>query len=530
MDIFKKLKKMLIEAITNKTAFKIFYVTFVAINLISIINIQPFTRIFLVISAIWGATIILHEIFHKKMNNYKNIITIMIAFIVICTISYLINFKSGGMNKIIALGFSSLCVLVLFSDGSKKINNLKNEIYYLNLSFSIITFFANIISLIYFVSLTNFQIIGRGTAIIRLGFLENRLFGVFSSANVGGSYSFVAISMMIINLFFLGKKIPKWQKIFYYINIALCYIYISLSLSRGTYISTCAFIATVLILIKLPEKISKKMFDKKAILFRIGSITVMLLMFFTGMQVIRLGMSYVPILYKNITSISNVPTIDSQNNTLSKAIGQNQNASKVPGDNVKPTLTDQINKSQTVSSDVSNPGQIQFQRIEGDRKGVTNGRVDIWESSLKLMKGKYLFGVGSSRINIKDPVYAKSSVLNKHDLFVLEKTGGNVQNGYFQIFVECGAIALLLFLTFIVAFLVKVLKNLKRIHHNKSIYQLSVMILAFLIYFFVNNIPESNIMLMGANTFQAVFWIFAGYLYTLVTHSKTEPIMEGEQI
>jgi len=49
-----------------------------------------------------------------------------------------------------------------------------------------------------------------------------------------------------------------------------------------------------------------------------------------------------------------------------------------------------------------------------------------------------------------------------------------------------------------------------------------VMLLTFMVYFLANNMVETNIMLMGTNTFQCLFWVYAGYLYYFITMPQSE--------
>lgn len=468
------------DLLANKTAFKIAFVTYASINLIPIINIQFFTRVFLAFFALWGFAVVLYDLFARKLRNYKSI-ALMVVFLANCLVSYVLSFDHVGLTKIATLAFTSLSVLILFLNDDHSFEQVKKEIYWLNLSFSLVAFCAVLVSLLFFALNVHFEIIGRIGTPVRFGFLENRLFGVFSSSNIGGSYAFASIGMVLINLLYMGKTHSKAMTRYYYTNIALCYIYIALSLSRGTYLSVSVAIVVASLLLKLPQRFLD-LFHGKKILARIGCILLCIFLFFGSMDGIKKVFSFVPISVYYVEA------------TVMRIF--------IPG---------------WVGNE---PEIIDFVRIEEGSDDVTNGRTDIWLSELNLLKQDIrhiLFGVGSSAVDPEDTAFIEKNNISEHDVAVLDRFNGNSHNGYLQIWVECGIFALLLFLAFLIMCFIKWLKSWNRLQKDPALWKLSVMLLAFVAYFLANNMVETNFMLMGTNTFQCLFWVYAGYLYYVIT-------------
>lgn len=478
-------KVRFIDLLANKTLFKVAFVTYASINLIPIINIQFVTRIFLAFFALWGFAIVLYDLFARKLRNYKSI-ALMIVFLTNCLLSYFLNFDHVGVTKIATLAFTSLSILILFLNDDHSFEQVKKEIYWLNLSFSIVAFSAVLVSLLFFALNMNFEIIGRVGTTVRFGFLENRLFGVFSSSNIGGSYAFASIAVVVINLLYSDRAISKAMTRYYYTNVALCYIYIALSLSRGTYLSVCAAIVVASLLLKLPQRFLD-FFRGKKLLARISCILLSIFLFFGSIDGIQKVFSYVPISVYYVKS------------TVMQIF--------IPG-----WVGDE-------------PEIIDFVRIEEGSEDVTNGRTDIWLAEFNLIKGDVvdiLFGIGSSSVDPEDTAYIEKHNISEHDVGVLDRFNGNSHNGYLQIWVECGIFALLLFLAFLILCLVKWLKSWNRLQQDPAVWKLSVMLLTFMVYFLANNMVETNIMLMGTNTFQCLFWVYAGYLYYFITMPQSE--------
>ena len=72
----------------------------------------------------------------------------------------------------------------------------------------------------------------------RQGFIEHRLFGVYTSPNVGAMFGYTSIILSLISV--LISKITK-RFVFYMMNFIVQIFYITLSSSRGAQVVICSF-------------------------------------------------------------------------------------------------------------------------------------------------------------------------------------------------------------------------------------------------------------------------------------------------
>ena len=106
----------------------------------------------------------------------------------------------------------------------------------------------------------------------------------------------------------------------------------------------------------------------------------------------------------------------------------------------------------------------------------------------------------------------------------IEYAKGNIHNGYLQILVHCGSIALGIYLVFIaicgIKSVIYLFKTVKAPEEDCERYKLFSLALPMVANILVNNVVESNMVLMGANFFQAVFWFAAGITVFCISKRK----------
>jgi len=387
-----------------------------------------------------------------------------------------------GINNLISLGFTAICIFVFINDDQNK-DNLKQEILWLNRCFCAVVFIALTVSIFWFITNTHIEIISRGDYTINLGFFENRLFGVFSSPNVGGTYSALAIVAALINLFGLKKKVEKIETTFYIVVIILSIIYNALSNSRGTYV--CCIAAIVIFFIFKPLQCKFVFLNSKitAIVTCMIAITLTVVCFISIIPFVRYTMSYVPYIVSNETSCES-------------------SANSVDLNRIETTRVD-LNRIETTREDID----------------ISNKRFDIWVASLKLLKTDYVWGFGGSTITEEQGTqYLADGILTQKDITYLNYADGNTHNGYLHILVKCGPISFVLFIIFLVMCIIKVLKARKIVYSNC----IAAFAIAVVTYILINNLFETNILFLGANIFQAIFWAYAGYLLIYCGNSIKE--------
>ena len=98
-----------------------------------------------------------------------------------------------------------------------------------------IALIAGIISIIMFLLNINLNI-EQGTSHFRQGFVENRLFGVYTSPNTGALFGIISIIAGCINSVIKTGRIFSWKRI-YIVNAIVQIMFYTLSLSNGGFIT-----------------------------------------------------------------------------------------------------------------------------------------------------------------------------------------------------------------------------------------------------------------------------------------------------
>lgn len=456
----------------NKSFFKISYVLLLTINFLPIVNIMPFTRVLLAFFALWGVYLFFRDISIQKISFFKNgIKSVILLLFVVFAFTYLINFKNDGLYNIVSLGFYFLSAFFLFDNTDNKIN--EKELVIISNGYIIIGFIAAFVSDIMFLFQVHLPIQNRAGSQVHLGVFENRLFGLFSSPNVGCTFILLGMLMSFVVLWLKKNQASKGLKIFYCIFYFFGLVYYSLSLSKGAFVCLTASVIVFFIFTKLPGFLNKNSSVIKSLFIRAVAIAVSLVVISFGVDFIRFFMvKSSNFVYLNI--VNNYNNIDGQNND--------------------PEFN-----------------EIVLERIEADSDDISNKRFSIWKASFNSMKGKYIFGIGDTVSNLDNV----KNELSKDDVAMIEYSHGNIHNGYLQIFIECGIIALLLYIGMLIWFVFRSLKALYEHRKNNHTYQLLLLLLAIPFYILLNNCFETNMALMGANVFQAVLWLFSGYAVTL---------------
>ena len=162
-----------------------------------------------------------------------------------------------------------------------------------------------------------------------------------------------------------------------------------------------------------------------------------------------------------------------------------------------------------------------------EERDISNKRFDIWKNHIQIITGKnILTGVNDPLIYFQKNSEAGMEFTHEQLIFI-EWAKGNMHNGYLQIYVNCGVVALLLMLVFLIICFIKCLgmfawgvKN--NMEANNLCYTLFALCAPMVVCILVDNLVETNFVLMGANFFQAVFWFAAGVCVLCVTQKREE--------
>ncbi len=485
--------------------FAMCYLPYLALNLMTVVNILSFTRVCLIFFAVWGVAICVKTfLFSGKSIYFEKYMAVLIGFLAVCFITQVINFKYGGVGVIGRLAYFALCILVLYSQHKASVDGYKKTLIYATRTMSVIITAAMIASLIMFFNLYTGRIPIRAGTDIYLGVAENRLYGVFSSPNVGGMYALILIWCAVVNFYYLKKSKlkPLWivASIF---EIIVALAYISVALSRGTYLAGAVFLVAFLF-VRVPFAFEKKLSVWLQGIIRVVSVAVCLAIAIGAFSVLRVG----------CVKVAQAVTYSKQ---------QEQKPTEPtpprPQESVEPEEPDGADK---ILDDLNNgfDGRVESQ---GQKNDITNKRKDIWTAHLSILKGKNLI------LGVNEPYeYYKlekeaGREFTHHQFIFIEWAKGNLHNGYLQILVHCGIIAFALFVIFIMICAVKsVIYLFKSGDGDPEKYKLFSLSLPMVVNILANNVVESNMALMGANFFQALFWFAAGLTVFCVCNRKEQ--------
>jgi O-antigen ligase len=300
--------------------------------------------------------------------DFKLINKILLFFWLASFVSCVVNSSFGISANIRDLIWRIISFFFVFSLGilnnKKIIENIKNILVISCFVFAIISIFTFLFQINYIFYINNFVAETNRTDPIRFGFVENRLFGIYSNPNVGSTVCFMAI------LFALGAMVKSQKKKFYISSIILNFIYIALSGSRVTILAmliiTCVIFFAYI-----------KIYNKFNILMNLFlSIFACALIYF-GAQAVKLIFSYVPGLISKIINIS------------------------------------------------ENYSKIDMNRIDIQAGGdISNLRFSIWKSGLEIFKTTWLFGTSPRNIVLyakkilPESFIAKSQYTAMHNTYI----------------------------------------------------------------------------------------------------------------
>lgn len=474
----------------RRSAFKIAYFIFLSLNMIQIFNISIFSRFFLALFSVWGMLIMLQECLVKRNKNYfHNNIGILFCFLFCCACSFVFNWDSRGPYNIAALFYYSICIMVLYINTyNEGACHNRDEIVLVAKLYVLLTTVVSYICVYTFLVQMNIDLNGRNGRIIHIGVWENRLFGLFSSPNVGGTFFAIGIFFSAYLLYCIKQlHIVPWHWGFVcWLNQLGAIWYMALSLSRGTWLSFCVSSAIVFTLYKIPSQSHESMFNrflKKLGIFLLAAVAIILCC-----KLLKAVSIYI-VNMKNAHEIISQRIEYRDENTASENSSSNENSSA----------------GSEVTSGID----------------ISNKRFGIWRASVKLALQTPVTGVGNSYYKFNNLPEEAQSLFLPDERIMIEWSKGEIHNGYLQIFVCCGIAAFLLYMVFLFLSLYKVIiffKNRPCIHHRNE----CVCLFAIVLYILVNNLFETNMALMGANSFQAVFWLCSGYVVSICNIRKRD--------
>lgn len=424
---------------------------------------------------IWGAFLILWDLLTKR-RTFKSINwalpVLMIAFY---CITILLNIKFNFYMNIKHLVYLGISLIILYGqDREREPQQLKKLLYNLNRCIIIITLCTATVSLVMFILGISFHF---GESQFRQGFMENRLFGVYTSPNTGALYSVFSVVAMLINSVIKNGKIKF--SLLYIINGIVQLVYFSLTLSKGGLLTAIAFVAVFVLTYVFPKFMEKRKRFATTLLSLVVCVT-MISSLYGAMLGIRAVMSYVPGL-------------------VSEAIDIDISESDVDDNDKVSTEED---------------GKVEFDRIENSER-PDNGRFEIWMGGLKAFAQHPLFGYGDFKVSEGQTTRFDQSGFGKWEKIWMYKHEGNLHNIYVQVLTDSGFVGFVLFVVFAFLIAKKLTLYLIKSKKNTENYRIIALLFSIMGAMVANGLVESHLLYNRQDPFGIIFWVYTGIALVL---------------
>ena len=483
--MFKTSKKEFVFELT----FKIMYFVLVLISFNSIFAMQTYLTYISFFITVFGAVVVLNRLTHIK--DYINKYTIVLfLFLSSYFISSIVMREYGIVENAKAMVWMTIQYFILFAtDKNKSSLEIKKEMDIISIIFIIYTFICSIVGiLMMFFNYGIYKIVN--DVGIMAGFVDNRLWGVYSDPNYGAVFAVISIFLSIYYLKKLDKTILKTGLI---ANIIVEFLYICFSDSRT---GKAAFIcsAFVFVFIELYRE-GKIAVNKKEFYF--SGVKKLFICTFYGLVIASLIFVSIPATLK----VANKIKVQDLNQVTGSIFIVN--ASTMDSNiSISPNA---LYKMETVQVKLDNDNmQIGRDRDKIKSENFTSNRFGIWKSAYEIFKTTPVVGTTFRHIN-------DYAVKNLPETFLAQPGSDfhSMHNFLVDIMVSQGSIGLLLIFAFITFALKDVLTKVKYIKDDD--YRLYCFVFSSLTAILVSMMFYSEAFYM--NTGGAfLFWTFLGYI------------------
>lgn len=446
------------------------------------------TNIPMKICFVWGVMIILFDFFSKRIMFKSQYWYLLLLVAVSFSITFLLNYQYNLSKITYSFVYMITSFFVIYPiDMNKQSHDILKSLRKFNNILVTIVFFASFISLVQFVFLISYHVpTGSEGLFARQGFMESRLFGIYTSPNIGSIFGFLSIIAAFIN-YIVEDGLRRIWKVIYMANLIVQILYFVLSSSRGTQLTVCVFLTLVIIAIIF----SKALRDSLQIVY--GRSIKMLIFFILGILL------FSTVLIEPTKSILGyVPNIV-------KSVNRDTN----------------LNEKREVDKVV----------IEHSKDGaeLSSGRFTIWKAGLKAWKQHPFFGYGSPNFYWSgENKQLDESKLSEQDVHELTRARGNMHNGYLQVLVSLGVVGtVFIFIFYILSFL-----NALPVFFPKKanimkpeaarLYLTTAVIFIFLISCFAEDLIEAHILMNNRSVVSLVFWYYLGLLSVYVGKERRD--------
>ncbi|WP_407856665.1 O-antigen ligase family protein [Enterococcus hailinensis] len=432
-----------------------------AVNIYSLLP-QTFDSIFFKILGVLGITLLFFDFIinvKKGLFPYSLLLSLYMFFLLVSTI---INYRYGvGENaKIIMWSLIQYFVIYQFAYDNPNFEKFFDGI---SLGFIYSWFVLSLGSIILFFCKFGYEKYYDARHRIRIGFLESRLFGLFSDVNNG---AIAALAVIILALLFLyQKRVKGFSKAILVCSIPLQLVFIVLSGSRSTYLITILIIFIGVFTIVVKESKIEKFFYKFLLAILFSGISAILFILFYNF--VKWGFQEI------LPYLKEIRFGNKKDKFLEKHVST-----------ANPTTAD---------------GNTLVRKDVADNTDVSNARLSIWKSAFDLFKTSMIIGISPKNI----VPYAQNVIPNGY----IAKIQIAIHNAYLNVLTSTGILGFIPFSLFLlksVFFSIKyiITKPLKLFNYR---FFYCLILLSYVLYACLNNelVYENTI-----GTF--IFWLFLG--------------------
>ena len=460
--------KQLAFFVKSGLLFKILYLILALLSFNSLCSNRPVLTYFSYFLTLVGGIYLVYRALHFNRYRSSKGIIFLLLFIVSYLISSFLNIKYGITENAKAMIWMLFQFFLLYAyDAEASKEQTKKEFKIFSHVFLTYTFLMAIIGTVLLFMNYHYYGIYEGKTII-IGFLWNRLWGLYSDPNYGAVFG--VISLILCFYYFLHTK-KKWQKTLYVVIAVFQVAYIAFSDSRTALVAfmLTSGIGAFLFFLRYEKQKHRKKIVR-------ACLTVLL-------TIVAFVLPYIVV---QTTAVAGSYTL--------KAIQSNY-GSELPGED-------------------EDDDSLMIGRQEADMNNdISNRRFAIWQSALEVFSTKPVFGVTFRHI----VDYAKENLPNTYIVNNDFTSFASMHNVFMDVLVSQGAVGFVLFLGFIVTVFITIFKYLFR--KNDKEYADNLFLICTILPIAVSAMFYSEILFI--NTANAVFfWFGLGCLIKSLTQKE----------
>lgn len=482
MEFFRAVYKKVFDL----SLFRILIIAFASVNMIPLFNDLFLSRVVYVLFVAWALLLLVYKTFVQKTLLKPKYSALLFAVFLLAGLSIIVNYKNGFSHNVMTLYMPVVFAFLLYIPDSGK--GLMREVRLVNSFFIGFTFFVSAASFVMYMFRIGFTFLNRNGVNIRQGFLENRLFGLYISPNVGVVFAVTSVLLTLVSIFFVGKKpVKRIVMAFYCVNVLLQYVYFLLANSRGGLVAASATIFLLIVFGRYDFTVFRLKFKVKTVLSKLACLVLVFGTLFLAEAPVKYALSYVPMVTEKTIHLK------------------------------KPDVTDDT-------------GETNLTRIEAGSEDVSNGRIQIWRGAYKIWRYQPLFGVANADVIEKDieKSYMPTDTLSKENIYWLNRANGNMHNAFIQIGVHYGTAALFLIVLFLLLIFIFIFKKMMRLRKKGNNCTFELLLLAVTAFYLCHNLFETYLFVWGSNVFGALFWLYLGYAMFFLENGRPSTEKSGE--